>query len=255
MRSDPRQPRFLTWASLRWMLRHRAWTRPGTWCGTGGCCGSGSANPHVVLRGMVFLGQGRGAQARAGLRAAGDRPVGAHRRRHPLRCHEGSLRIGDKVGVRQGEHDQLLPRRRDRRGHDRRRLGVRHRLRPPLPPTCTCRSRTRASSSRRCGSGRRLLARGQGRRCCAARGSGAAAVLGAHAVVRGDVPEYSDRRGRAGPRGPRPDGRLRGRGRRARRARGHRAQDRPLAGGAGEWPRMPDGRSRAPSAGRSTART
>ena len=33
---DPRQARFLTAASLRWVLANRAYT-PGIWCGTGGC--------------------------------------------------------------------------------------------------------------------------------------------------------------------------------------------------------------------------
>src|SRR6476661_5889774 len=76
---DPRQARFLTLASLRWVLRYRM------------------ANPHVVLRGMVFLGKRVELHARPGY---GRLEIGRWVHigdGNSIRCHEGSLRIGDKV--------------------------------------------------------------------------------------------------------------------------------------------------------------
>ena len=95
-RRDPRQARFLTWDSLRWVVKHRAWTpyyllrywRFLRWR---------LRNPHIVTEGMVFLGQGVEVYARPGY---GRMVIG--RFVHigdgtSIRCHEGNLRIGDKV--------------------------------------------------------------------------------------------------------------------------------------------------------------
>ncbi|MDQ6648757.1 MAG: acyltransferase [Actinomycetota bacterium] len=92
---DPRQARFLTWASLRWVVRKRAWTPyylvrywrffVFRW-----------RNPHVVTEGFVFLGKGVEIDAR---RDYGRIVLGrwVHiGNGNALRCHEGNLRIGDK---------------------------------------------------------------------------------------------------------------------------------------------------------------
>lgn len=92
---DPRQVRFITYDSLRWVMRHRAWSwwylvrywrfmifR--------------LRNPHIVTTGMVFIGRRVQIHARPGYaRMVLGRWVhlGDENR---LRCHEGSLVIGDK---------------------------------------------------------------------------------------------------------------------------------------------------------------
>ncbi len=92
---DPRQARFLTVASLRWVIRHRAWTpyhlvrywRLLRLRRTG----------EVILEGLVFLGRDVELYARPGYGRIilgrwvhlGDGTK--------LRAHEGTLRIGDKV--------------------------------------------------------------------------------------------------------------------------------------------------------------
>ncbi|HVD28838.1 MAG TPA: acyltransferase [Mycobacteriales bacterium] len=94
-RRDPRQARFVTLASLRWVLRHRAWTpfylvrywRFGIFK---------LRNPHVVTEGFVFLGKGVELYARRGYgRLVLGRWVHIGRG-NAIRCHEGTLRIGDK---------------------------------------------------------------------------------------------------------------------------------------------------------------
>ena len=95
-RRDPEQARFVTLASLRWVLRHRAvtpWYLRRYWR----LLRFRVLNPHVVLRGMVFLGRDVELRCRPGY---GRLEVG--RWVHvgdgtSVRCHEGSLRIGDKV--------------------------------------------------------------------------------------------------------------------------------------------------------------
>ena len=93
---DPRQARFVTWASLRWVVRHRAWSwfylvrywrflllR--------------LRHPHVVTEGFVFIGRRVELYARPGYgRLVLGRWVhlGDENR---LRAHEGTLRVGDKV--------------------------------------------------------------------------------------------------------------------------------------------------------------
>jgi acetyltransferase-like isoleucine patch superfamily enzyme len=92
---DPRQARFLTWASLRWVVRHRAWTpwyllrywRFFVWR---------LRNRHIVTEGFVFMGKDVELYARKGY---GRLVVGrwVHLGNgNSLRCHEGNLRIGDK---------------------------------------------------------------------------------------------------------------------------------------------------------------
>jgi acetyltransferase-like isoleucine patch superfamily enzyme len=95
-RRDPGRARFLTADSLRWVVRNRAWT-PWYLVRYGRLLRLRMANPHVVLRGMVFLGRRVELHVRPGL---GRLEIG--RWVHIgdgscLRCHEGSLRIGDKV--------------------------------------------------------------------------------------------------------------------------------------------------------------
>jgi len=95
-RRDPRQARFLTVASLRWVIRNRAWT-PWYLVRYARLLRFRLANPHVVLRGMVFLGKNVELHARPGY---GRLEVGRWVHigdGNALRCHEGSLRLGDKV--------------------------------------------------------------------------------------------------------------------------------------------------------------
>ena len=93
---DPRQARFLTRESLRWVLRHRAWT-PFYLVRYWRLLVFRLRHPHVVTRGMVFLGRGVELRARPGYgRLVIGRwvHVGDQNR---LRAHEGTLTIGDKV--------------------------------------------------------------------------------------------------------------------------------------------------------------
>lgn len=94
-RRDPRQARFLTWASLRWVVRHRAWNGwylirywRFFWFKL--------RNPHIITEGFIFLGRRVQLYARPGYgRLIMGRwvHVGDENR---LRCHEGTMRIGDK---------------------------------------------------------------------------------------------------------------------------------------------------------------
>jgi acetyltransferase-like isoleucine patch superfamily enzyme len=94
--SDPRQARFLTWASLRWIVRHRAWT-PWYLVRYWRFFWFRLRSPHIVTEGFVFLGRGarlfaRKDHARMIVGAwvhVGDRTA--------IRAHEGTLRIGEKV--------------------------------------------------------------------------------------------------------------------------------------------------------------
>jgi len=92
---DPRQVRFLTLASLRWVVRNRAWSRWYLvrywrfllWR---------LRNPHIVTEGFVFLGKNVELSARKGYgRLVVGRWVHVGNG-NSLRCHEGTLRIGDK---------------------------------------------------------------------------------------------------------------------------------------------------------------
>lgn len=93
---DPRQVRFLTIASLRWMVRHRAYT-PWYLVRYWRLFLLRVRRPDVVLLGMVFLGRKTQLTARSGYgRLVIGRwvHIGDLTR---LRAHEGTLRVGDKV--------------------------------------------------------------------------------------------------------------------------------------------------------------
>jgi acetyltransferase-like isoleucine patch superfamily enzyme len=93
---DPRQARYLTAQSLRWVITHRAFT-PGYLVRYARLAAFRLRNPHVVLEGMVFLGRGTTLYARPGYGRLVVGPwvhVGDLTR---LRAHEGTLRVGDKV--------------------------------------------------------------------------------------------------------------------------------------------------------------
>lgn len=92
---DPRQARFLTWASLRWVVRHRAFT-PFYLVRYWRFWIFRLRNPHIITEGFVFLGRHVEVYARRGYgRLIIGRwvHIGSG---NAIRCHEGSLRIGDK---------------------------------------------------------------------------------------------------------------------------------------------------------------
>jgi acetyltransferase-like isoleucine patch superfamily enzyme len=94
-RREARNARFLTVASLRWVIRHRAYT-PWYLVRYWRFLRFKLANPHVITQGFVFLDRGAELYARRGM---GRLILG--RWLHlgvgtAIRCHEGTLRIGDK---------------------------------------------------------------------------------------------------------------------------------------------------------------
>lgn len=97
-RSEPpplRSARFLTWRSLGWVLRKRAYT-PWYLVRYWRFFVFKARNPHVITRGFVFMDRGACVYARRGYaRVVLGRWVhlGAHT---ALRCHEGTLSLGDK---------------------------------------------------------------------------------------------------------------------------------------------------------------
>lgn len=96
MRRDPRQVRYLTPASLRWIVRNRAWT-PWYLVRYWRLLRLRLLRPDVVTEGMVFLGRRVEIVVRRGYgRIVLGRwvHVGDDTR---LRVHEGTLRVGDKV--------------------------------------------------------------------------------------------------------------------------------------------------------------
>ena len=97
----PRNARFLTVASLRWVIRHRAYTpwylvrylRFGMFK---------LRNPHVVTTGFVFLDRGVEITSRRGharLILGRWLHLGVNT---ALRCHEGTLTVGDKSVLGRG---------------------------------------------------------------------------------------------------------------------------------------------------------
>ncbi len=149
-RRDSEQARFLTVASLKWVIANKAYT-PWYLVRYYRLAKFKLANPHIITRGMVFLGKNVEIHSTPGLSRMeigkwvhiGDG--------NALRCHEGSLRIGDKVVF--GKDNVVNP------------TSTSRSARPPSSPTgatsatsttawttSTCRSRTRASSRDRCGS-------------------------------------------------------------------------------------------------------
>jgi acetyltransferase-like isoleucine patch superfamily enzyme len=95
-RQDPGQAKFLTMDSLRWVVRNRAyspWYLVRYWR----LLRFRLANPHIILRGMVFLGKNVEIHCRPGY---GRMEIGRWVHigdGNAIRCHEGSLRIGDKA--------------------------------------------------------------------------------------------------------------------------------------------------------------
>ena len=95
-RHDQQQIRFLTVASLKWVLANRAYT-PWYLVRYWRLLRLRLANPHLVLRGLVFLGRDVELICRPGY---GRLELGAFTHvgdGTSIRCHEGSLRIGAKV--------------------------------------------------------------------------------------------------------------------------------------------------------------
>jgi acetyltransferase-like isoleucine patch superfamily enzyme len=96
-----RRARFVTFASLRWIVRHRAWT-PWYLVRYWRFLIFKLRNPHIVTRGLVFLDRGVEITARRGY---GRIVLG--RWLHlgvdtALRCHEGTLMVGDKTVLGRG---------------------------------------------------------------------------------------------------------------------------------------------------------
>ena len=92
---DPRQAKFVTAASLRWMWRNRAFT-PWYLTRFWRLFRLRVLHPDVVTEGMVFVGRRVELDARTGYgRIVLGRwvHIGAENR---LRAHEGTLRVGDK---------------------------------------------------------------------------------------------------------------------------------------------------------------
>jgi acetyltransferase-like isoleucine patch superfamily enzyme len=95
---DPRQARFLTRSSWRWMVTHRAFT-PWYLVRYARLLRLRLRAPHVLLHGMVFLGRRVELSARPGygrLEIGRWVHLGDHTR---LRAHEGTLSVGDKCVV------------------------------------------------------------------------------------------------------------------------------------------------------------
>jgi acetyltransferase-like isoleucine patch superfamily enzyme len=93
---DPRQARYLTAESLRWVIRHRAYT-PGYLIRYARLAACRLRSPHIVLGGMVFLGKGARLYARPGYGRLVIGPwvhVGELTR---LRAHEGTLTVGERT--------------------------------------------------------------------------------------------------------------------------------------------------------------
>lgn len=93
--TELRGARFVTWASLRWIVRNRAWT-PWYLIRYWRFLIFRLRNRHIVTRGLVFLDRGVEIYARRGY---GRMILG--RWIHlgvdtALRCHEGTLSVGDK---------------------------------------------------------------------------------------------------------------------------------------------------------------
>lgn len=102
-RSQPelRSAQFVTLASLRWIVRHRAWT-PWYLIRYWRFLIFKIRNPHVITRGLVFIDKGAEIYARRGY---GRLILG--RWLHlgvdtALRCHEGTLSVGDKTVLGRG---------------------------------------------------------------------------------------------------------------------------------------------------------
>ena len=95
---DPRQARFLTMASLKWVIANRAYT-PWYLVRYFRLLKFKLANPHVITRGMVFLGKNVEIHATpelAQLEIGRWVHIGDT---NTIRAHEGSRRLGGTVVV------------------------------------------------------------------------------------------------------------------------------------------------------------
>jgi acetyltransferase-like isoleucine patch superfamily enzyme len=93
---EPRSARFVTVASLRWILRHRAYT-PWYLLRYWRFLVFRLRNPHIIMRGFVFMDRGVELYARPGygrLILGKWIHLGVDT---ALRCHEGTLSVGDKT--------------------------------------------------------------------------------------------------------------------------------------------------------------
>jgi acetyltransferase-like isoleucine patch superfamily enzyme len=92
----PRRARLVTLDSLRWVLHHRAYT-PWHLIRYWRFLRFRLANPHITVLGMVYLDAGVTIYARRGYgRVIVGRWVHVGRGT-AIRCHEGTLRIGDRT--------------------------------------------------------------------------------------------------------------------------------------------------------------
>lgn len=98
-RAEPaRNARLLTWRTVRWVFRNRAYT-PWYLVRYARFVIMRLRNPHVVTRGFVFLDRGATVYARRGY---GRLIIGKWVHLGvgtALRCHEGTLSIGDKSNL------------------------------------------------------------------------------------------------------------------------------------------------------------
>lgn len=93
-----RSTRTVTWRSLRWVIRNRAWT-PWYLVRYWRFFLLKIRHPHVITRGFVFLDRGVTVHARPGygrLILGKWVHLGANT---ALRCHEGTLSVGDKSNL------------------------------------------------------------------------------------------------------------------------------------------------------------
>lgn len=100
-KSELASPRFVTLDSLRWIVRHRAWT-PWYLIRYWRFLVFRLRNPHIITRGLIFLDRGVEISARRGYgRIVLGRWVhlGVDT---ALRCHEGTLTVGDKSVLGRG---------------------------------------------------------------------------------------------------------------------------------------------------------
>lgn len=185
---DPRQAKFLTAESLRWVLRNRAFT-PWYLVRYWRLLKFRIANPHIILRGMVFLGRNVEIHCRPGY---GQMEIGRWVHigdGNAIRCHEGSLRIGDKTVL--GSNNVV-------NGYLDIEIGsaalladwiyicdfdhVTTDIHQPIKDQGIVKAPVRIGPDTWIGTKVSVL---RGTRV------GRGAVLGAHAVVRGDIPDYA----------------------------------------------------------------